>query len=85
QRPIQVTKDLKSFWEHTYADVKRELKGRYPKHPWPDDPWQAMPTARTKRKSKTDHPLPRLLRINWGTLPITMKEVQERWNVSLCI
>ena len=51
QRPIQVTKDLKSFWEHTYAEVKRELKGRYPKHPWPDDPWQAVPTARTKRKS----------------------------------
>ena len=51
QRPTQVTKDLKSFWGHTYTDVKRELKGRYPKHPWPDDPWQAMPTARTKRKS----------------------------------
>lgn len=50
QRPIQVTQDLKSFWNNTYAEVKKELKGRYPKHPWPDDPWRAEATARTKRK-----------------------------------
>ena len=49
QRPIQVTQDLRGFWERTYAEVKKELKGRYPKHPWPDDPWNATPTARTKR------------------------------------
>jgi ATP-dependent helicase HrpB len=50
RRPIQVTQDLKGFWERTYAEVKRELKGRYPKHPWPDDPWNAVPTARAKRR-----------------------------------
>jgi len=50
QRPIQVTQDLKNFWEHTYEEVRRELKGRYPKHPWPDNPWEATPTAHTKRR-----------------------------------
>jgi ATP-dependent helicase HrpB len=53
QRPIQVTQDLRGFWERTYAEVKRELKGRYPKHPWPDDPWTATPTWRTRAASKT--------------------------------
>ena len=48
QRPIQVTQDLRGFWERTYAEVKKELKGRYPKHYWPDDPWNAKPTARAK-------------------------------------
>lgn len=47
-RPIQVTQDLKGFWERTYAEVRKELKGRYPRHPWPDDPWTATPTARAK-------------------------------------
>ncbi|MBI3610356.1 MAG: ATP-dependent helicase HrpB [Nitrospirae bacterium] len=51
RRPIQVTQDLRGFWERTYAEVKKELKGRYPKHPWPDDPWKAVPTARAKRRS----------------------------------
>lgn len=50
RRPIQVTQDLRGFWERTYAEVKKELKGRYPKHPWPDDPWNAAPTARTSRR-----------------------------------
>jgi ATP-dependent helicase HrpB len=49
-RPIQVTQDLHSFWERTYPEVKKELKGRYPKHPWPDDPWSATPTHRAKRR-----------------------------------
>jgi len=48
QRPIQVTQDLRGFWERTYPDVRKELKGRYPRHPWPEDPWNATPTARAK-------------------------------------
>ncbi|GMU43983.1 MAG: ATP-dependent helicase HrpB [Xanthomonadales bacterium] len=47
-RPIQVTQDLKGFWDRTYAEVRKELKGRYPKHPWPDDPWSARATHRAK-------------------------------------
>jgi ATP-dependent helicase HrpB len=49
QRPIQVTADLAGFWQRTYPEVKKELKGRYPKHPWPDDPWTAQATHRTRR------------------------------------
>lgn len=49
RRPVQVTHDLKGFWDRGYPEVKKELKGRYPKHPWPDDPWSAQPTARTKK------------------------------------
>ncbi|MGH9456411.1 MAG: ATP-dependent RNA helicase [Thermoanaerobaculia bacterium] len=50
-RPVQTTTDLRSFWDGAYHEVRRELRGRYPKHPWPEDPWNAPPTARTKRKS----------------------------------
>lgn len=49
-RPIQVTSDLRNFWNTIYPEVKKELKGRYPKHPWPDDPWNAVPTRHTKRR-----------------------------------
>jgi ATP-dependent helicase HrpB len=49
-RTIQVTRDLKGFWDGSYHQVKKELKGRYPKHPWPDDPWSALPTRRAKPK-----------------------------------
>ncbi|RXZ78311.1 ATP-dependent helicase HrpB [Paenibacillaceae bacterium] len=48
QRPVQVTKDLASFWQTAYFDVKKDLKGRYPKHAWPDDPLIAAPTSRTR-------------------------------------
>lgn len=48
QRPIQVTQDLAGFWARTYPEVRRELKGRYPRHPWPEDPWNAPATHRAK-------------------------------------
>ena len=48
QRPVQVTRDLASFWQSGYFEVKKELKGRYPKHYWPDDPLTAEPTRRAK-------------------------------------
>lgn len=50
RRPIQVTSDLKSFWNGAYREVCKELKGRYPKHPWPDDPWNAPATRQVKKR-----------------------------------
>jgi ATP-dependent helicase HrpB len=46
---LQITQDLAGFWRTTYHDVKKEMKGRYPKHPWPDDPLVAVATQKTKR------------------------------------
>jgi ATP-dependent helicase HrpB len=51
-RPVQITQDLAGFWQSGYHEVKKEMKGRYPKHYWPEDPLQAQPTARVKPKVK---------------------------------
>jgi ATP-dependent helicase HrpB len=50
QRPLQITMDLPGFWQTSYADVRKDMRGRYPKHPWPEDPTEADPTLRAKRK-----------------------------------
>jgi ATP-dependent helicase HrpB len=47
-KPLQITQDLKNFWNSTYAEVRKEMKGRYPRHPWPEDPWNAPATHRAK-------------------------------------
>ncbi len=52
RRPAQITTDLAGFWENSYDAVKKDLKGQYPKHYWPDDPMQAEPTARAKPRKK---------------------------------
>jgi ATP-dependent helicase HrpB len=49
-KPVQVTADLRSFWDNTYFEVKKELKRRYPKHAWPDDPWKEEAVRGVRRK-----------------------------------
>jgi ATP-dependent helicase HrpB len=52
RRPIQITSDLKGFWNTSYHEVKKELNGRYPKHFWPDDPASAQATRTTKKNER---------------------------------
>lgn len=47
-RPVQQTRDLRGFWERTYPEIRKELRSRYPRHPWPEDPWTARPTHRAR-------------------------------------
>ncbi|MDM2944381.1 ATP-dependent helicase HrpB [Citrobacter sp. Cm038] len=51
QRPLQITRDLSAFWQGAYREVQKEMKGRYPRHVWPDDPANTAPTRRTKKYS----------------------------------
>src|SRR3546814_7673300 len=52
QRPIAVTQDLGAFWTSSYADVRKDLRGRYPRHPWPEDPLSASPSRRAKPRGQ---------------------------------
>ena len=47
--PMQITYDLKSFWENSYAEVRKEIRGKYKKHYWPEDPFEAVATSKTKK------------------------------------
>jgi ATP-dependent helicase HrpB len=51
-RPVQLTRDLRSFWDRTYPEVRRELRGRYPRHAWPEDPWRAVPARGPTRRRR---------------------------------
>ena len=49
RQPLQLTQNLASFWQNAWQEVRKEMRGRYPKHYWPEDPAQAMPTTKTKK------------------------------------
>ncbi len=48
-RPVQATRDLPGFWRGSWADVRKDMKGRYPKHRWPDEPWLEAPSLKTRK------------------------------------
>ncbi|MHA1128585.1 MAG: ATP-dependent helicase C-terminal domain-containing protein, partial [Alphaproteobacteria bacterium] len=52
QRPVQTTADLPGFWANSYGDVRKDMRGRYPRHPWPEDPTVAEPTRRVKPRKR---------------------------------
>jgi ATP-dependent helicase HrpB len=52
RRPVQITRDLAGFWSSSYFEVRKDLRGRYPRHPWPDDPLQAVASARAKPRGQ---------------------------------
>ena len=55
RRPVQKTADLPNFWDTSYADVRKDMRGRYPKHPWPENPRDALPVTRAKpRKNRNN-------------------------------
>ena len=54
RKPLQITQDIANFWQTAYIEVKKEMKGKYPRHPWPDDPLSFAPTKKTKRKLAMD-------------------------------
>ena len=51
RRPVQTTTDLPGFWANSYADVRKDMRARYPKHPWPENPAEEAPTRRIKRRT----------------------------------
>jgi ATP-dependent helicase HrpB len=51
-KPIQITNDIPGFWKGSYADVRKDMRAKYPKHPWPEDPTNADPTLRAKPRKK---------------------------------
>lgn len=56
RRPVQTTMDIPGFWASSYADVRKDMRGRYPRHPWPEDPTQSDPTLRAKLRAKRRNP-----------------------------
>src|SRR3546814_4585916 len=69
-KPVQVTQDLKSFWGNTYGEVRKELRSRYPKHSWPEDPWTAQAIRRSEEHTSE---LQSLMRISYDVFCLKKK------------